>query len=162
MTEFALPKPTPEQQVYAAGWSDPVEARRRRIEALATIVDGLHPAVYTPGISIEALETLRDSSRDDLYLAALERAKEQLLWELAWAGALDGAWIFDECGDHDGTVVRLKTDGPDPFVIATGHNSCELVHFVEMCPGYVGLPGTAAYGEDAIVELARAWLAKTS
>jgi hypothetical protein len=31
-------------------------------------------------------------------------------------------------------------------------------HLIE---GYVGLPDTKLYGEDAIVELARNWLAKT-
>jgi hypothetical protein len=31
-----------------------------------------------------------------------------------------------------------------------------------MVPGYVGLPNTKLCGEDAIVELARGWLARRS
>jgi len=29
-----------------------------------------------------------------------------------------------------------------------------------MVPGYLGLPNTKLYGEDALVELARDWLAR--
>ena len=76
-----------EQKAYAAGWNDPAEARRRRIEALAHIVDGLDPWYCTPGLD------------DDVYGQALRRARSSLIWDLAWTGALDGATVFDECGE---------------------------------------------------------------
>jgi hypothetical protein len=148
MTEPVFPEP-PEQKAYVAGWSDPVEARRRRIEALAAIVDGLYPWIYTPDLDDEAL-----------YNSALNAARQSLLWNLAWAGALNGAHVFDECGEHTDTIVRLKTDGPDPFVV-TERGGSELWDFIMMAPGYVGLPGSKMYGEDAIVELARNWLEQT-
>jgi hypothetical protein len=122
MPEF--PEPTPEQRAYAAGWSDPIEARRRRIEALANIVDGLYPAIYTPGID------------DEVYYDALKTARQSLLWDLAWAGALDGAHVYTECADFDGTVVGVRTGGRDPWIeVSDPGSGCSLADFVDMVPG---------------------------
>jgi hypothetical protein len=73
----------------------------------------------------------------------------------------DGAHRFDECGDQIDEIVCLKTDGPDPGVETKGYHGCELATFVEMDPSYAGLCGTKMLYEDAIVELARDWLART-
>jgi hypothetical protein len=161
MTEPDFPKLTAEQKAYVAGWHDPDEARRRRIEALVEIVDGLHPWVYTIGV-VDTVTVVVDGWRQCIYCCALRKAKSRLLWELAWASALDGAHYFDECGDRIDVIVRLKTDGPDPWVETEGHHGCELTTFVDMIECYVGLPGTRLYGEDALVELARDWLVRTA
>jgi hypothetical protein len=161
MTTTEFPELTPEQKAYAAGWSDPAEARRRRIEALAHIVDALYPTIYIPGLD------------DEIYDAALRRAKSALVCDLAQAGALDGATVFDECGDPYRAVVQcLHDEISDPVLLLRDfspqgvlleHERPEaLDHFADdLIEGYVGLPGTKFHGDDAIVELARDWLART-
>jgi hypothetical protein len=147
-----FPEPTSDQKAYVDGWKDPVEARRRRIEALAAIVDGLHPWIYTPDLDDGAL-----------YYETLRKAKRSLLWELAWAGALEGAHVYDECGTFDGAISKLHgAEDWAPWIeVSDPGSSCELVEFVDMIECYVGRPNTKLYGEDAIVELARSWLERT-
>ena len=128
-----------------------LDTRRRRIETMTRIMEGLYPHLYSLDKSL-----LTDQA-DDL----LNKIREDLLWNLAWAGALNDMWVFNECGEHVSTIGCLSTgEERDPFMLASNGYGCELVHFVEMCPGYVGLPGTKQYGEDAIIELAKNWLAR--
>ena len=145
------PELTPDQREYVAGWSDPVEARRRRIEALTTICEGLFPAIYTAG--------LVDDPSNDVLDDALRAAKCQLLRELAVAGALNGAVVYSECGNPRDTVWSLSTEVPG--ILLLNDDSISLTDFVDnMIETYVGLPDTRAYGEAATAELARHWLAQ--
>jgi hypothetical protein len=114
MPEF--PEPTSDQKAYVAGWSDPAEARRRRLEALAAIVVGLHPWAYTPGV-VDTIRVVVEGRRDCLYCTALRRAKRQLILELGLAGALDDTVVYDECGDPVRTIQRIE-EGKQPGRIA--------------------------------------------
>jgi hypothetical protein len=160
-TTVDYPPLTPEQHEYVAGWKDPAEARRRRIEALATICEGLFPAIYTLDIA--------GPDRSGVYDDALRLAGRSPLHELAWAGGLDGTAVFNECGKPTHAVVRLgTTTGPDPMLRMVslenpegGGNGALLSDFVDsLVESYVGRPKTKQYGEAALAELARDWLSR--
>ena len=80
--------------------------------------------------------------------------------------------MFDECGDPYRAVQYLHDEISDPVLLLRDfspqgvlleHERPEaLDHFADdLIEGYVGLPGTKFYGDDAIIELARDWLART-
>jgi len=72
---------------------------------------------------------------------------------LAKTGLLIGAEHCDECAEVKGTVTRIDRD-PDLMTITSA--GPVDVRDVIFCGHYFRLPGSGAYGEDALVELARA------
>jgi hypothetical protein len=112
----------------------------------------------------ERLEEDPLKSEPTIYDKALREARYSLLWRLAWAGALDSAVYYDECGEPQYQILSLSTAGPDPMVKYVDQHDrsggVELADFCRMIESYVGLPDTKYYGSDAIVELALTWVGK--
>ena len=86
-----------------------------------------------------------------LYKAA-QTARDRLMIYLAYTdNMLVGTEYCDECGEAPGVVTKIERE-PDLMIVTTG----DAFYPQDVDDGhYFRLPGSDAYGERALVELAR-------
>jgi hypothetical protein len=116
-------------------------ADRQKILALASLVDRLERV----GTSARLPKHEWDRSWEELV-----EARTRLLRYLGYANMLVGAEYCDECGEVVGVVTKIERE-PGLAIMTTAGD----VYLEEIYGNYFRLPGSDAYGDQAIVELAR-------
>ena len=128
----------------------------QKITALANLVDQLEQRLYPT--EQERFKALHDDlwkewdeRFDDLW-GELKRARDRLLRCLVRTdNMLVGAEYCNECGEVEGVVTGIDREPPLAILLApAGDVSPE-----ELYGSYFRLPGSDAYGDQALVELAR-------
>ena len=121
-----------------------------RIRALADAVEQTYEA---SSLAIHALPEHEWESVHDQLFAVLQTLRSRLVMYLAYTDdMLVGAEYCNECGEVEGSVVRIERE-PDLMIITTGHG---MYPGDVQCGEYFRLPGSNAYGELALAELAKA------
>ena len=126
-------------------------ATPEKIRALAKMVEQLHEAAWnTDGLPDHEWETVHRQLNK-----VLQTVHSRLVTYLAYTDdMLVGAEYCNECGEVDGTVVRIERE-PDLMIITDNNGIYPQDVY---CDRYFRLPGSDAYGEFALAELARARL----
>ena len=113
-------------------------ADRQKILTLASLVDRL--------ASARLPEQEWERSWEELV-----EARTRLLRSLAYTGnLLVGAEYCNECGEAVGVVTKIERE-PGLAIMTTAGD----VYLGELYGNYFRLPGSDAYGDQALVELAR-------
>ena len=117
---------------------------RQKILTLANLVDQLEQR-------LGASAKLEQSNEWDRLWEELAEARTRLLRSLAYTGSLlVGAEYCDECGEVEGVVTKIDRER-GLAIMTTGGD----VYLAELYGSYFRIPGSNAYGDQAIVELAR-------
>jgi hypothetical protein len=122
------------------------------IRALANMLEEIFGAIYGGAVALPDHES--EPVRDQLS-KVLETVQHRLMMYLAYTDdMLVGAEYCDECGDVVGTVVRI--DREPELMIITNRGGFYPSDSGVSYGCYFRLPGSDAYGDSAIAELARA------
>lgn len=113
------------------------------IQFLADLIDCLELKTY------EVVEW--EDIHAPLY-KALTATRSRLVYALAGCDALVGAEHCDECGDYVDTIVRVEHS---PGAMLVGEKRGYSPEHFTIGDVYLRLPGSATYGDQALVELAR-------
>ncbi len=125
-------------------------ATPEKIRALANAIEQMHEVTHSNPVALPDHEW--KNVHDRLY-TVLQIARDRLVTYLAYTDdMLVGAELCNECGEVVGTVVRIEYE-PDLMIVT--NRSCVYPSDVA-CWEYFRLPGSDAYGEHALAELARA------
>jgi hypothetical protein len=123
-------------------------ATPEKIAALANFVDGLEKYVYdTHALPEHEAEEVHKS-----LFEVLETARNRLVIYLAYTdNMLVGTEYCNECGEAEGVVTGIDRE-PELMIITT----TSAFYPSDVCiDHYFRLPGSNAYGESALVEVAR-------
>lgn len=122
---------------------DAIASHESEIRILADLLDLLN---------LKAVETVEwGSIYAPLYDAAIA-TRSRLVHALAASDALVGAEYCDECGEYVDTIVRVE-HSPDTMLISS--DSGYYPEQFTIGDVYLRPPGSTAYGDLALVELAR-------
>ncbi len=141
------------ERTYVYTTADAPDRWREQLAALADAIEALQRVVRETSPELER-ELWRDATR------AQGGLTNSLVNRMGRYGLLGGVTMYDECGRALATILRVERipETDEAWVVTdprrAGGYLAELANDCSL-EQYIGLPGTKAYGVEAVVELAR-------